>query len=461
MLSTMMHRTLANASEGFGTRLFERQDLANLVAESLDETGRWHKKSCALAAPTVMFFVLAMALFRSASIKCLLIQVLGWMRAKTPRLSLRAVTPEAICHAKERLGSEPLKALFGKLAARIEPSASFFGLRVWAADGVHLTLADTPANEAEFGKPSSARGSGAFPQMLVVALVETTTRMVRDLVIGQTNASERSACGDLLASLGRDDLLLLDRGFAAVWLFGAMLERKIAFLAAISNRWKPEAIRRLGPGDWLVRVHGSDRKPRDGAGTGGKEVFLTLRMIEYKIGDHERRRALTSLLDPIAFPAIDLAKLYHRRWEAELSYDELKTHLAAVNQGALHTVLRSKTPGGARQEVYGLFTTYNLVRDLMRQAGEAHGIPPLEISFTETLHVIKSALPEFERLDAQEMPRITERLLADIAGCRLSRPRRPRVFPRVTRVKMSNWKLKRPGHRQSELDLAAELRLCG
>jgi len=460
----MMHQTLANASDGLGVGLFERQDLAELVAESLGETGRWHKKNCPLAAPTVMFFVLAMALFRSTSIKCLLVQLLGWLRTKAPRLSLHSVTPEAICHARERLGFEPLRVLFGKLAARIVAPASFFGLRVWATDGVHLALPDTPANDAEFGRPSSSRGTPAFPQMLVVALVETTSRLIRDIVVGRTNDPERVGCEQLLPHLGPGDLLLMDRGFAAVWLFARMMERNIHFLACISNAWKPEVITRLGPGDYLVRVHGpnggsgaAEAKQRGG---GGKEIFLTLRMIEYKIGENKRVRLLTDLVDR-SYPALDLASLYHRRWECELSYDELKTHLATVNQGTLHTVLRSKSPDGIRQEVYGLFAVYNLVRELMRQAGEQHDVPPLEISFVETLNVIKNTLPEFERADASERSALIQRLLADIAECRLDRPRRARACPRVTKVKMSNWKLKRAGDRQTKVDFSAELRLCG
>jgi hypothetical protein len=454
---------LAKAGDGFGTSLFVRQDLAQLIAESLDETKRWHKRDCPLAAPFVVFFVLSMALSRSLSIKSLLIQLFIWMRAAAPRLSLRAVTPEALCHARARLGSEPLKALFGKLAAQIMAPASFLGLRAWAVDGVHLTLPDTPANEGAFGRPSASRGSAAFPQMLVVALVETTTRLIRDIVIGKTDDPERSGCEKLLAHLDGTDLLMMDRGFAAVWLFDRILNRKIHFLSRFSNSWKPTVLSRLGPGDWLVQVTGPNCSPRETQRQkpegGVQDIVLTLRMIEYTIGNNERVRLLTDLLDPVQYPARELAVGYHLRWECELSYDELKTHLATVNQGALHTVLRSKSPDGLVQEVYGLFIAYNLVRALMQEAGEQNGIPPIEISFTETLQVIRNALPEFERAKPEDLARLGQRLLADIAECRLDRPRRKRGGPRVIKDKMSNWKLKRPGDQHRAVDHEADLRL--
>ena len=50
-------------------------------------------------------------------------------------------------------------------------------------------------------------------------------------------------------------------------------------------------------------------------------------------------RRPTTLLDPAAAPATELAALYHERWEVETAYDEVKTHI--LGPGAL---LRSKTP---------------------------------------------------------------------------------------------------------------------
>lgn len=467
MISTTMHRVLANAADGFGVGLFVRQDLARLVTEALDDTDSWEKRDCPLAAPLVVFFVIAMGLCRALSIKNLLVQLLIWMRTAVPRLSLRAVTPEAMCHARERLGVGPMKSLFEKVASRISAPASFLGFRAWAVDGVHLTMPDTPANDFAFGRPSSSRGTPAFPQMLAVALVETATRLIRDVVLGPNGDPERSGCEQMLAHLGAKDLLMLDRGFAAVWLFARIKDREIHFLSRFSKTWRPEVLKRLGPGDWLVQVSGPDCSAQEATlrkaegGRGVKNIKVTLRMLEYKIGENERVRLLTDLVDPVRYPAHELAVGYHLRWECELSYDELKTHLATVNLGALHTVLRSKSPDGVRQEAYGLFSAYNLVRALMQEAGEKHGVPPLEISFTEALQAIKNAFPDFERANPEELASLGQRLLDDIAGCRIDRPRRQRGGPRVIKVKMSNWKLKRPGDHHRPVDHAGELGLCG
>ena len=49
-------------------------------------------------------------------------------------------------------------------------------------------------------------------------------------------------------------------------------------------------------------------------------------------------RLATTLLDPAAAPAAEVAALYHERWEVETAYDEVKTHI--LGPGA---ILRSKS----------------------------------------------------------------------------------------------------------------------
>jgi hypothetical protein len=71
---------------------------------------------------------------------------------------------------------------------------------------------------------------------------------------------------------------------------------------------------------------------------------LTVRplVIEYTIendGDPVVYRLITSLLDPVAFPALVLAMEYHKRWEVESTIDELKVHLLGRK-----TLIRSLNP---------------------------------------------------------------------------------------------------------------------
>jgi hypothetical protein len=100
-------------------------------------------------------------------------------------------------------------------------------------------------------------------------------------------------------------------------------------------------------------------------------------------------RLMTNLLQAQAAPALELAALYHERWEAESVFDELKTHLHANS-----TVLRSKTPELVEQELWGLLLAHFAIRQLMVQAAWPSGLDPDRLSFTHALRVIKRKMPQ-------------------------------------------------------------------
>ena len=77
--------------------------------------------------------------------------------------------------------------------------------------------------------------------------------------------------------------------------------------------------------------------------------------------------------------------LYHERWEIELVIDEVKTH-----ERAQHKILRSRTPQGVRQELYGIFLAHYAVRAFMYEAACEAGIDPDRLSFTEGMFQLMS-----------------------------------------------------------------------
>lgn len=450
------HRLFSTVSESFTIELFSSARLQEGIKHALDVTGKWEQRQRALTAPMMVSLTLLLNLHRAQSTQNVFRKAVNMLRetALMPpgeEFSLKPVTKEALYHARSRLGFEPLKVLFEHLAENIRALPTFHGLCVHGIDGVKLNMPDTPRNDAAFGRPSGSRGNAAFPQMLGTVLVDTKNHRIEAAVFDKSNGSERKGLEKLIERFGSEDLTLMDRGYPAVWLFEAMLKQSTHFLARLASTWKPRKVRRLGPGDWIVEVSGKVEIPiedRDPNGTKYRWVDLTLRMIEYTVKGGETVRLLTDLRDTDRFPAMDLAHLYHERWEVELVFDELKTHLDAVTHGTMDTSFRSHTPEGVLQEAYALFIAYNCVRGLIMQAGEAAGIPPLEISFVDALEVIRAAIPEFQNATEPERSRLLRRLMRDLAACRLELFRRPRWYPRVVKVKMSKFKLKRPGDSQ-------------
>ncbi len=75
--------------------------------------------------------------------------------------------------------------------------------------------------------------------------------------------------------------------------------------------------------------------------------------------------------------AKDLIIHYHRRWEVEISFCEIKTHQCATLKGQMPTIFRSKTSELVEQELYAMLIAYNLLRDLIYQSANAYNKNPL------------------------------------------------------------------------------------
>lgn len=164
---------------------------------------------------------------------------------------------------------------------------------------------------------------------------------------------------------------------------------------------------------------------------------LTVRevRVEVKQPGFRTRRVLvvTSLLDPVEFPAADLAELYRRRWQGELYLRSLKIVLQMDH-------LRCKTPHRVRNEIYAHLLAYNLIRRLMALAAMKAGIDPYHISFKGTLQTITSFLP----LLAHDMPLEAGcQALLDALACHQVGHCPDRIEPRVRKRRPKQYKLMR------------------
>jgi hypothetical protein len=149
---------------------------------------------------------------------------------------------------------------------------------------------------------------------------------------------------------------------------------------------------------------------------------------------------ITTVLDPEAAPAADLAGLYPQRWEFETTLDELKTH-----QRGPRVVLRSKSPEGVRQEAYGFFCTHYAIRALMAEVADDHGVGPDRVSFTRSLRAARRSVRAGIGTTAMAVTASLRAAVNEI-GDELLPERRLRAAGRVVKRKMSNYGVKRPEH---------------
>lgn len=363
-----------------------------LIEEVLADTGRASQRERLLPAPAVVYYVMALALWREAPLEevlrvvCEGLQWLGGGQAEAVQAS-----KSAISQARTRLGPEVMRQLADRvlrpLAAPGAPGAWYGGLRVMALDGSCMDVADEAANAEFFGYPGASRGQSAFPQARVLGLVECGTHAVVAASVAPYGRSEQAMAAQLLpAKLTPDMLVLADRNFYGfrLWQIACASGAKLAW--RVKSNLKLPVHQMLPDGSYLSCVFDSaDRARRAGQ---------TVRVIDYTLEGaatpaQDSYRLVTNILQPDAAPALELAALYHERWEIEGVFDEFKTHLRANS-----TVLRSKTPELVQQELWGLLLAHFAIRQLMMQAAWARQLDPDRLSFTHAVRVIKRKMPQ-------------------------------------------------------------------
>jgi hypothetical protein len=427
---------------GVLTATFPRQ----LVDEVIESTGRREKRNRLLPAHLTVYYVLAMTLFSSAGYEEVmrsLTEGLRWTSDGEDEYEMPSQV--AISKARARLGPEPLAELFDRacipLATAATRGAFYRGWRLVSLDGTTIDVADTPANAEVFGRAGTGRGDGsAFPQLRLVALGECGTHAVIAAQMDSYTVAEVTLAKKLVPGLQPGMLCLADRGFTAHPLFAAAAASGADLLwRAKSNAVLP-VLERLPDGSFRSELVASTDKRR-------RQDVLGVRVIEYAIDDQGRPaaagttyRLVTTLLDPAAAPADELAALYAQRWEIESIFDELKTH-----QRGPRAILRSRTPQGVYQEAWGYLCVHYALRALIHAAADTGQLDPDRISFTKAMHAarrsVRTGLTGAVNL-TMALRRATTELLHGLLP-----ERRLRANARVVRRKMSNYNVKRATHR--------------
>ena len=468
----MMFATMNDAFAQIGA-CFSFAPFSRVVQPLMDETlveldKDQYRKGTILTPKLLVWLVLALTLRRDLNChKVLNWMVSGfrWLRSLLPARTL-IVKDGAISHARVRLGVEVFRVLFHKLIAAFRPIApDFHGLVSVAFDGTTGTMPDTEGNAQTFHKPSSRSGKAAFPQMRIMTLMALSVRLILDVAHAPyrgKGTGERSLVRQMLKRLVRQGLLfLLDAGLYSFDILWEMDQADQDFIVKAPRNLKLKPIQRLPDGSFLARlihkVEDHDAPPTKSGRKRWKKVSLTVRAIRIEIPGFRPFTLITSILDE-TITARELALHYHKRWDIEIAYDEIKTHQCATLRGQSPTTFRSKRPDLVEQELYAMLIMYNLIRLLIRQAAEEHGKDPCSISFLDALQHLIDAAPLMTADESAQESKF-EYLLAVIADCEIDRPRRPRVNPRVVKVKMSKFKRKRDKHKSETRDLAKELKI--
>jgi hypothetical protein len=338
-------------------------------------------------------------------------------------------------------------------ATRRHPDAFWRGWRVVALDGTQFSLTNTPQILTTVPKARTRRGRAAFAKLTTCVLLEVGLHNPLAAVIGRRGESEWELGQRLLAQLPKRVLLLADRlyGCAA---FADQAQRVCArmgshFLLRARMRVKPQLRQRLGDGTRLIRV--AVREPGPG---GRRHHWLEVREIRVRVGrsgyrSHELR-LWTSLLDPRTAPALELARLYARRWDHELYFRELKRQLRKT------AVLQSHTVETAAQEVAALILVSALIATERARAAP-HDVAIVRVSFAKVLDWVRAswlAITQFDDvITKRQMDIYFRRVYRQMGRC-ITAERRPRTCPRAVRQPVTRWpRLMKPESIEQPWDL--------
>jgi hypothetical protein len=440
----------------------------DLVDDAVGDGLAWEMRLRALPARLGVYFVLGCALLSAEPYAEVIRKITAGLDSALAAAGWRVPASTALSKARARIGEKPLESVFRRVCSALSPGRAPWshlgGLLVVAVDGTTISVPDSPANAAAFGRPGTGKkrrpatdaqagqaadgperpAAAAGPQLRLVTLLACGTRALLGAAIGPvrgTGTGEQALARALLPGLRPGMLLLADRNFYGyplwnaaagtgadlLWRVKASLHLPVAaelpdgsFLAHISDPRAVQArIRRNGD----RRRRGSKLPPETGPLPG-----ITVRVIQYVLtvtgqdgrARTERYRHITTLTDWRACPAADLAACYAWRWAVETGYRECKTYLRGPGR-----VLRGRTPELARQELWAYLAIYQAIRAIIIRAAAGAGLDPDQISFTATLNAAHRTLgagrDQAADLDATE---------TEILACLIPR-REGRICPRA------------------------------
>lgn len=404
------------------------------IEEALELSGHVTMRRRRFPAEQLVWLVVGMALLRDWSLE----HVVDRLELALPDQKKTRVAKSSISQARMRLGEDPIAYLFAATAARWATKSAdadrWRGLALYGCDGTTMRVPDSPENRAAYGgqRAGGGRGESGYPQVRVVAMMALRSHVLSAFRFADYGTGEVTLARDLWNEIPEKSLVIVDRNF--------LVKKDLIHLETSGDRhWLSRAksntkwaVReKLGPNDNLVEWEVNEA---------GLPSTWTARAIRYKKRGFDEVTLLTSLVDAERYPAAELIKLYHERWELELGYDEIKTHMLARREA-----IRSKTPAGVRQELWGIALAYNLVRVEMERIAQYAKVPPTRISFVTTLELVREQIIAISYVRTPgSIPKAFERYDDRLKRLILEERRIDRSYPRSVKVKMSNYARKRP-----------------
>jgi hypothetical protein len=276
-----------------------------MVDAALAATCTIQARTRLLPARVVVYLLLAGCLFAELGYQ----QVWRKLTAGLSAMPVAYPSQAALSQARRRLSAKPLRWLFDLLRGAVGAGAGvrWYGLLVCAIDGTTMSVPDSPANLTQYHKHHCNNGGSGYPLLRLLALTACGTRSIIDAVFGPTSSGETTYARQLLPSLKPGMIVLLDRNFDHGELINAIAATKADLLVRLKSNRKLPVLTQYPDGSYLSTI-----------GTTRVRVVAAEITIATSAGRVTGVYRLATTLPGRRYPAFELVRLYHQRWEIEM-----------------------------------------------------------------------------------------------------------------------------------------------
>jgi hypothetical protein len=247
----------------------------------------------------------------------------------------RIVTKAALTKARMKLKYEAFIELNSRLTNHFYQNFSplkWNGFTLLAIDGTTVQLPRIEAITKHFGAWNPRQGEKC-PMARGSQMFDPLNRMTVDAIIAPKETGERELAAFHFLKLMPKDLILLDRGYPAYWLFNLIVSRGANFCARVQRkRWK--IVRQFyssGKQEKIISLPVFPSSVKQCKEMGLDLKPMKFRLIRVELDTGETEILITSLIDTQKHPHEQFVELYHLRWPVEEDYKTMKQWIEIEN----------------------------------------------------------------------------------------------------------------------------------
>jgi Transposase DDE domain len=341
------------------------------------------------------------------------------------------------CNARSRLRTDVLRTLAMRTAQELQAGTrqewKWNGRNVFIADGSHVSMPDTPENQAAYPQPPQQRPGVGFPLARLTILLSLATGACHNLAIAAyqgKGTGEKTLLRQMYDTLKPGDVVLADALFDDYFIACELRQRGLELVArAHFQRVQTQTVESRPDGD--VIVWHRPNKPRGMKGEQYRTYPKTLRMRQVSVDARDKNnrvkqfKVITTILDA-AIDGGQIGTLYERRWNGEVDIRSIKSTMKM-------DVLRCKKPEMVRKEIWTHLLAYNLLCTVIAVAAAENGIEPHQVSLKGAKQVVTAFAPKLEAARPKDRAALIDAMLTAVAYYRVgNRPGRwePRAWKR-------------------------------